>query len=407
MKTAAHEKVTVLPTDKTAGYTCIYDNKIYILQTDGSWLIDTDFSYGSSLSLVGLNGNKNEVATYLNAPSYIDRKSPFFMTGNTNDLTNCTYWNDIIGINRTGDFIFINQNGDSFLNSISVDVNKMVVDSLNNLWIASIANGIHKFESGEKTSVFTPYVIANHNLPFDTITDIIVDGIELWIIYADATEIKIAHYDGYVWEDLTAQMESDLTATKLDCDDLTAIKYYDMFADDDRVMFSFTDASVTGNLFYYDKTSKTFFTKTLPSAFTGNYLQKFLKVDDQVFSLVSSSATPGVGKLWVWLWSTGTVQYTESTNNMTDLVTDGVTVYLWTTSKIQSVVIPGFTPADEKTMEAAIAAELTSPATLTLVDMALGPDGKMVFLNLFDNGGTMINNIIESIPDSQWVVTAR
>lgn len=413
-KPPVHEVVAVLPTDKAAGYRCILTtdpSKIYIYGADGTWTTDTNIGCGAMLSIIGINGDVTGYGRYANAPAYTNKRSPFFMSGNVQNITTGVYsGDDLYAIRRKADktisdVVLYKSTGDTSKSaSYNHDFVKSVTDSLGNIWIATAAAGLLKIEAGEKDMSPTLYSVANNNLPFDTITDIIADGIELWIVYGATTNFKIAHYDGNEWTDLTAQIESDLTATGLDCDNLTAVSFYSIFADADSVLFSLTDASVTGNLFYYDKTAKTFYLKALPSAFTGKYLEKFVKIGDTVYSLVNASAAMG-GKLWVWSWANLTVSYTEATVSSTGITTDGSKIILWNATGIQSLVAPAYTPVNENTMEASILALLTSPATLNIVDIIMSANGRIAVLNAFDNKSAIISNVIEGVPTPQWVTS--
>lgn len=417
-KTPVHEVVAVLPTGKAAGYRCILTtdpSKIYTYGADGTWSTDSDLGYGLAVSVVGLLGGTNQVATYLNANVYSDKVTPHFGAGFTNNIVSACYWGDILAVLRmnaaknVSDALFIEASGDSYLTALTTsggsdEVIKAVTDSRGNLWVATKSSGLLKFEDGQKSGYPTAYVTTNFNIPFDTITDIIADGITLWIIYASGTDLKLAYYDGYSWTDMTAQFETDLTACSIDADACTAIKYFDMAADEDYVMFTMVDASFTGNLFYYDKAAKTFYVKTLPSAFTGgNVCKKIIKSGDNVYTLVNNDSSTKVGKLWVWSWDDLTALYTEATVTCTDFVTDGTKIMLWNATTIQSIALPGYTPVTETAMIAAVTAELTDSAVLALIDIAMKSDGKICFLNL----DTAKKNIIEAVPTLGWTVTNR
>jgi hypothetical protein len=411
MKTAAHEKVTVLPTDKTAGYTCIYDNKIYTLLADGTWSIDTDFSYGSNLSLVGLNGNQNQVATYLNALTYTSKRSPFFMTGNLNNVSQAVFsGEDLYVIRRKAnlsksDVILFKSNGDTVKSSeMSKNWVKAVVDSHGNLWIATADDGLYKIMQGESDITPAHYCAADGNLPFDTITDMYADGNELWIVYASATDFKIAHYDGYEWTDLTTDIEADIS--DIDCDGLTAVHFSGIYSDDDIVIFALDDASISQRMVYYDKTTELFYSKALPVKYTAHYIVNFMKYGDNIFMLVNAAAAQAEGTLVVWNFETGAIVY-QGAVDLADLVTNNDKLILWTNDTIQTLTLPATTPADDNTTETAIAAELTSPATLALTGVAISSSGREIYLNAYSDNGNIINNIIEGTPEAQWVVTAR
>jgi len=413
-KTPVHEIVAVLPVGRTAGYRCILTTdpgKIYTYGADGTWSTDTNVGLGAPVSVIGLLGGNNQVATYLNANEYSDKVTPHFGSGFTNNIASACYWGDILAVIRkngaknVSDCLFIEASGDSYLAALANDdAVKAVTDSRGNLWIATATGGLLKFEDGQKSGAPTSYVTTNFNIPFDTITDIIADGITLWIIYASGTDLKLAYYDGYSWTDMTAQFETDLAASSIDADACTAINYYDMYADEDYVLFSMTDASFTGNLFYYDKVAKTFYVKTLPSALSGLYCKKIIKVDNTVYCLANNTATTTVGALHVWTWDDVAEVHTDPTGlNFTDIVSDGTTLMLWTATTIQTLSFPAYIPVTATAMVAAVTAALTNSASLALIDIAMKSDGKICFINL----DTAKNNIIEAVPTLGWTVTSR
>jgi hypothetical protein len=414
-KNPVHEIVSALPTSGiSSGYRCILttDNKIYTYN-GGTWTSDDNFNFGSHLSVIGRNGQNNNEAAYINASTYSLRTYPFLAPLN-GKIVNAVYYNDNLYFIITASAIpesklyLVKSNGDSFASSmVSGIFVKAVVDSLGNIWVATAASGLYKFSSNDNTLTPTILTSSNSSLPFDTITDIVVDGNKLWIIYASGTDFKICHYDGYVFTDYTAQIETDLTATGLDCDALTAIKYYDLTVDDDAVYFSFTDATVTGNLFYFNKTDLTFYAKTLSSAFTGKYLTKFIKIDDYIYCLVSAAAAGTNAKLWVWQWSDGTALYTGTTVNLLDLTTDGLNIVLFSATALQTIVYPAYTPVDADAAETAISALLTDSSTLELCDVAISATGRKAYSNTQIVSPNQINCLVEDIPTPQWVETTR
>lgn len=414
-KNPVHEIVAVLPTTGiSAGYRCILttDGKIYTYNGT-TWTTDTNFGFGSHLSVIGRNGGNNNEATYLNASNFSLRTHPY-LPPLAGKIINSVYYNDNLYIIITAASIpesklfLLKPNGDSFCSAMVSDIFvKVVADSLGNIWVATAASGLYKFSSTDDT--LTPTIInaANSSLPFDTTSDIIADDNKLWVIYADGSDFKICHYDGYTFIDYTAQIESDLTATGLDCDALTAINYYDLFADADGVYLSFNDATVKGNVFYFNKTDLTFYLKTLSTAFSGKFLTKFIKIDDYIYSLVSASSAGTNAKLWVWQWSDGTALYTGTSINLLDIVTDGINIILHSATVLQKIVYPSYTPVDDDAAEAAISALLTYSSTLELCDVAISASGKKAYSNSQIVSIVTVNCLIEDAPTPQWVETTR
>ncbi len=412
MKTAVHQIVTALPTDKTAGYTCIFDNKIYTLQTDGTWAIDTDFSYGSSLSLIGIDGSNNQVATYLNAKTVALMRSPFFITGNLQNIAFAVFSGNNLYVirknagNTASDVILFKENGDTVLSSqYAANFIKAVTDSYGNVWVATAAHGLYKFQAGENELNPIHYCTANNNLPWDTISDIHADGNQLWIVYAAAKVLKIAKYDGYEFADLSADLESDIPA--VDCDDLTAVHFSGIYHDSERVMLAMDDATFSHRMFFYEKETATFYTKALPTKYAAYYVVKFLTLENKVYSIVNVAAAQSEGKLAIWDWNDGFV-IVDGVTDLADLCTNEVKIYLWTDDTIQSISYPDDTIVDENTLETVIEALLTSPAGLAIVGAAINSTGYVAFLNKdFDQNGNAINNIVGATPEAQWVVTSR
>lgn len=414
-KTPIHEVVDIRTvTGKQPGYRCIdtTNGKIYTLNSDGlTWTEDADFSLGSQCPVIGITGNTNSVASYIKSITLAEKRSPFFMTGNLNNVAQAVFSGEDLYVLRRkadrtkSDIILFKNNGDTIK---SVEANKdwvkVVVDGHGNIWIATADYGLYKIMQGESDITPAHYCFADGSLPFDTITDIYADGNELWIVYASATDLKIAHYDGCEWEDLTTDIEEDIPA--IDCNGLTAVHFSGIYADDDVVMFAMDDASFAHRMVYYDKTTKLFYAKALPTRYTAHYIVNFLKYGNNVFMLVNATAAQAEGTLVVWDYEDGTVIY-EGAVDLADLVTNNDKLILWTNDTIQRLTLPATTPADDNTTETAIAALLTSPATLSLVNVAISASGREVYLNAFDNTGRIINNIVEGTPEAQWVVTAR
>jgi hypothetical protein len=157
---------------------------------------------------------------------------------------------------------------------------------------------------------------------------------------------------------------------------------------------------------YYDKTTELFYSKALPVKYTAHYIVNFMKYGDNIFMLVNAAAAQAEGTLVVWNFETGTIVY-EGAVDLADLVTNNDKLILWTNDTIQTLTLPATTPADDNTTETAIAAELTSPATLALTGVAISSSGREIYLNAYSDNGNIINNIIEGTPEAQWVVTAR
>jgi len=414
-KIPVHEVVTTRSaTGKQAGYRCIdtTDGKIYTLNSDGlTWTEDSDYALGSQSPVIGITGNTNNVASYIKATSVAEKRSPFFMAGNGNNVSQAVFsGEDLYVVRRKADLsksdvILFKSNGDT-VKSVEMAKNwiKAVVDSHGNVWIATADAGLYKIMQGESDITPAHYCAADGNLPFDTITDMYADGNELWIVYASATDFKIAHYDGYEWTDLTTDIEADIS--DIDCDGLTAVHFSGIYSDEDIVIFALDDATFSHRMVYYNKTTELFYSIALPTKYTAHYVVNFLKYGDNIFMLVNAAAAQAEGTLVVWNFETGTIVY-EGAVDLADLVTNNDKLILWTNDTIQALTLPDTTPADDNTTETAIAAELTSPATLALVNVAISASGREVYLNAFDNTGTIINNIVEGTPEAQWVVTAR
>lgn len=412
-KSPVHEVVDTLPTDKAAGYRCILatDSKIYTLGSDGTFTADSDFNFGSQASVIGISGNTNNVASYIKAATVANKRSPFFMSGNLNNIVQAVFSGEDLYVLRRktdlskSDIILFKSNGDT-IKSIEASKNwvKAVVDGYGNIWVATADYGLYKIMQGESDVQPAHYCVSDGNLPFDTITDIYADGNELWIVYASATDFKIAHYDGYEWTDLTTDIEADIS--DIDCDGLTAVHFSGIYSDDDIVIFALDDASFSQRMVYYDKTTELFYSKALPVKYTAHYIVNFMKYGDNIFMLVNAAAAQAEGTLVVWNFETGAIVY-EGAVDLADLVTNNDKLILWTNDTIQTLTLPATTPADDNTTETAIAAELTSPATLALAGVAISASGREVYLNAFTDNGNVINNIIEATPEAQWVVTAR
>jgi len=214
-KSPVHEVVDTLPTDKAAGYRCILttDSKIYTLGSDGTFTADSDFNFGSQASVIGISGNTNNVASYTKAVTVAEKRSPFFMSGNLNNIVQAVFSGEDLYVLRRkadlskSDIILFKSNGDT-IKSIEASKNwvKAVVDGYGNIWVATADYGLYKIMQGESDISPAHYCAADGNLPFDTITDMYADGNELWIVYASATDFKIAHYDGNEWTDLTTDI---------------------------------------------------------------------------------------------------------------------------------------------------------------------------------------------------------
>jgi len=414
-KTPVHEVVTARTvTGKQAGYRCIdtTDGKIYTLNSDGlTWTEDTDYALGSQCPVIGITGNTNNVASYIKAATVADKRSPFFMSGNLNNIVQAVFSGEDMYVLRRkadlsrSDVILFKENGDT-VKSLESNKNwvKAVVDGYGNVWIATADYGLYKIMQGESDVQPSHYCVADGNLPFDTITDIYADGNELWIVYASATNLKIAHYDGKEWTDLTTDIEEDISV--IDCDGLTAVHFTGMYADEDVVILALDDASFAHRMVYYDKTKELFYSKALPTKYVAHYIVNFLKYGDNIFMLVNAAAAQAEGTLVVWNFETGAIVY-EGAVDLADLVTNNDKLILWTNDTIQTLTLPATTPTDDNTTETAIAAELTSPATLALAGVAISASGREIYLNAYTDNGNVINNIIEATPEAQWVVTAR
>jgi hypothetical protein len=414
-KNPVHEVVDARDaTGKKPGYRCIdrTDGKLYTLNADGStWTEDPDFTFGSSAPVIGINGNINNVATYIRSTTVSEKRSPFFMSGNLNNIVQAVFSGEDMYVLRRkadlsrSDVILFKENGDTvkYLESNKNWV-KAVVDGYGNVWIATADYGLYKIMQGEIDIQPAHYCVADGSLPFDTITDIYADGNELWIVYASDTNLKIAHYDGHSWIDYSTDIEEDIT--DIDVDGLTAVHFTGIYADTYNVMFSLDDASFDHRFIYFDKAKKIFYSKSLPTRYASFYIVNFLKCGENVFSLVNASAAQAEGKLVVWNWVTGAIEH-EGSVDLADLVTNNDKMILWTNDTIQKEILPGTAPSDDNTIEVDIAALLTSPATLALVNVAISASGREVYLNAYNNTGTIINNIVEGTPEAQWLVTSK
>lgn len=413
-KDPVHEIVAALPTDKSAGYSCILttDNSLNTLNSNGDWIKDTERAPGSQAMVIGINGDENNIATFLNAKTVALKRSPFFITGNLQNVAFAVFSGNNLYVirknaaNTASDVILFKENGDTVLSSqYASNFIKAVTDSYGNVWVATAAHGLYKFQAGENELNPTHYCVANNNLPWDTISDIHADGNQLWIVYAAAKVFSIAKYDGYEFTDLSADLESDIPA--VDCDDLTAVHFSGIYHDADRVMLAMDDATFSHRMFYYEKETGTFYAKALPTAYAAYYVVKFLKLGNNVYSIVNAAAAQSEGILAIWGWADGDVLVAGVTD-LADLCTNGIKIYLWTNDTIQSISYPSNTIIDENTLETDIDALLTSPADLTIVGVAISSTGTLAFLNKdFNQNGDAINNIVGATPEAQWVISAR
>ena len=296
-----------LPEGKPAGYRVILTGSepaVMEKQTDGSWLPDTDFGIGTTAAIVGVNGDKAETARYIKAETVLEAKTPFFGSGNNMEVLFGVIWNDRLVVIRTynGDYdmIIIFENGETIKSDPFKEVpTGAVVDSLFNLWIAT-DHGLTKFRYSDPETPITYYKPSDGSMPFDKIKYIAAYGKEIWVVQNETSDFKIAHYNGFTWEDLTAQFMDDLS---FGTEEKTGMVARDIFVDGDGlVIIALSGTNFSSKLFTYNGT--VFAAKSIPG--TPTYIDDIIKIGDFAYML-DNTAYPKVFK-----WSTATLLSTYS-----------------------------------------------------------------------------------------------
>ena len=353
LKNPVHEIVDELNgVGKLTGYRCILsaDGCIYELQADGTFISDSDIGLGASCPVIGIGGAGRDIARFLKAETISECLTPFFGDGNDKDVIKAAIWGDkIVVIRGTGegssDVILIKANGDSFkTESMAFDFNNIVVDSLLNIWV-SHDGGLFKMSAGDTDSIRANFSVATGSIPFDKIKHIVVNGNELFIVQNETNDFKIAKYNGYQFEDLTAQFKSDTGVSVL-----TGASCTDMCMDDEGNLLI---AMVIGanKLFVYD--GVTFAIKTVAAGITS--IKKIVKVGDVVYSIINDDT------LKVWNYDTLEVLLSVYTA-LLGLLTDGVEVIAFKDNHIYKALSGGF----------AFAEDTVGAAALTVIDAGFG-----------------------------------
>jgi len=318
-KEPINEIVDVLATTATPGYRVILttDNCIYEYDSNGLPTIkDSNIGVGATVIGVGPLGDDLSWNAYYNGATFEKKTTPYFPAGNTFNITHCIIWADRLVIARwngsnKSDIICILPNGNTYRNDIGItEITCMTVDSRNNLWIGH-GSGVTRVQYDDTFGAYETFNVAGGYLVDNNITGMIACSEKVWLVTAYTTHFSIVLFDGNSFIDMTAQFETDIG---IDADAMTAVVLYKVTQDSDTMYLTMTDATLTGNLIYYDTAVSLFKVKTLPSAFSGKYMTDFVKIGDYVYSILATTTTYGdAGVPYIWKYSDVSEIYTDTT----------------------------------------------------------------------------------------------
>lgn len=412
-KNPVNEILATAPTGKTAGYRYINSTDwiIYELHADGSWVADSEFSIGAQVAVVGKQGDSSAVAHYINAAVVSEVLTPYFGTGNihSENVANTLWWKDRLLVYRQGTdygaILCIMPNGDSYV-LLSLNGSKLgwwTVDSRDNLWVGYMPNtaggtGVTRVSYADDlyNSVIT-FSKTNEYIESDSVCGVVAIDDKVWIFMNEGTKFFVNMYDGYEFNDMTSQFQTD---TGIDTDAMTALKFYKASVDDNGMLiFTMADASFSGNMFYYS--GGVFYKKTIPSTMTNPVIQDFVKYGDYVLCVTCANSTPAAGRDVIWQWSNVANVVYDANNSNSMVVPNGEHPFTVGSSKIylhDLVLLPA--PTEQTAWEADILAILTANgATAAYKGFAVGTNE----FSLVNYDGS-INTILKIVLTLKWAV---
>jgi len=255
---------------------------------------------------------------------------------------------------------------------------------------------LHKFMFDISDMAHTLFLAASGSLPFDTIAAIACYNEKLWIMSTDNNDIEVAHYNGYVWTDLTAQFFSNTGITIVE--ETFKVILYKMFCDQSgNLLFTLNQNSATpGNLFVYTATTEAFTIKAIPGDFTK--MHDFVKIADTIYA-IDHATEKSAGKQIIFSFSLGTVHYKATNALVNNIVTDGKNVIAYSPTNLLNCVVPSVIPKSMTDYLAELEDLLEDSQKIHIVNIFPAVN-KFAILNI----ASTVNTIIENKLTPRWVI---